>query len=135
MLELANKTTQFNTTGLKWTVPGLTEFLHNNGVVFAFSVRDKFSDYGLVGAVFVADRGADSFVAQYVMSCRVLGMDVEVDAFERILQSVWQRNGGRAIGGQVTPTEVNTPCRDIFLRSGFQPTAQDGVFAIAKSEV
>jgi FkbH-like protein len=128
VLELANKTTQFNTTGLKWTVPELTSFIENQGSLFAFSVRDKFVDYGLVGAVFVS-AGA---VRQYVMSCRVLGLDIEVDALKQVLQIVRERDEGPLIIGTVIPTEVNTPCRDIFLRSGFQATGESGTFAIAK---
>ena len=31
VLELANKTTQFNTTGLKWITPELTTFIENQG--------------------------------------------------------------------------------------------------------
>jgi FkbH-like protein len=128
VLELANKTTQFNTTGLKWTLPELTSFIENHGALFVFSVRDKFVDYGLVGAVFVS-AGA---VRQYVMSCRVLGLDIEVDALKQVLQIVREQDEGPFVVGTVTPTEVNTPCRDIFLRSGFQPTGEPGTFAIAK---
>jgi FkbH-like protein len=128
VLELANKTTQFNTTGLRWTVPELTSFIENQGSLFAFSVRDKFVDYGLVGAVFFS-AGA---VRQYVMSCRVLGLDIEVDALKQVLQLVREQDEGPLIVGTVIPTEVNTPCRDIFVRSGFQQTEELGTFAIAK---
>ena len=126
-LELANKTTQFNTTGLKWTVPELTSFIENRGSLFVFSVRDKFVDYGLVGAVFVSA----GVVRQYVMSCRVLGLDIEVGALKQVLQMVREQDEGPFVG-TVIPTEVNTPCRDIFLRSGFQPTEEPGTFAIAR---
>lgn len=128
VLELANKTTQFNTTGLKWTPPELTTFIDNGGAVFAFSVQDKFSDYGLVGAVFVGG----STVRQYVMSCRVLGMDVEIEALKQILQIVRHQDEGPSIVGTVIPTEVNTPCRDIFVRAGFQATQDAGTFVIKK---
>ncbi len=128
VLELANKTTQFNTTGLKWTLAEITTFIEKKGAVFALSVQDKFADYGLVGAVFVSD----SVVRQFVMSCRVLGKDVEVNALRQILQLVREQDGGTSILGIVTPTEVNGPCQDIFLRSGFEPTERADTFAIMK---
>lgn len=128
VLELANKTTQFNTTGLKWTPPELATFIENQGAVFAVHVQDKFADYGLVGAVFVS-RGA---VRQFVLSCRVLGNDVEVSALKQILELVRDQDEGPFILGTITPTEVNGPCQDIFLRSGFQPTKSPGTFAIMK---
>ncbi len=128
VLELANKTNQFNTTGLKWTLPELTSFIENRGALFIFSVRDKFADYGLVGAIFVSA----GIVRQYVMSCRVLGMNIEVDVMKQVLEIVRDQDEGPFFVGTVIPTDVNTPCRDIFLRAGFQPTEEPGTFAIAK---
>lgn len=127
VLELANKTTQFNTTGLQWTVADLTAFIENSGMVATFSVKDKYSDYGLVGAIFVDG----SCIRQYVMSCRVLGMEVENTALKQILEVIRHRNGEVAITGMVIPTEVNTPCRDIFLHTGFLPTEEPGVFELS----
>jgi len=129
VLELANKTTQFNTTGLKWTPPELTTFIENQGAVFAFSVQDKFADYGLVGAIFISD----SIIRQFVMSCRVLGNDVEVNALKQILELVRDQDERPSILGMITPTEVNGPCQDIFLRSGFQAIETPNTFAITKA--
>lgn len=129
VLELANKTTQFNTTGLKWTPPELTNFIDNQGAVFAVSVKDKFADYGLVGAVFVSG----NVVRQFVMSCRVLGNDVEVNALKQILELVRDKDEGPFILGPISPTEVNGPCQDIFLRLGFQATETPDTYAIMKA--
>ncbi len=129
VLELANKTTQFNTTGLKWTPPELTTFIEKQGAVFALSVQDKFADYGLVGAVFVSG----SVVRQFVLSCRVLGNDVEVEALRQILELVRDQDDGPFILGTINPTEVNGPCQDIFLRLGFQATETPDTFAIMKA--
>ncbi len=130
VLELSNKTTQFNTTGLKWTPTELTTFIKNQGAVFAVSVQDKFADYGLVGAVFVSG----GVIRQFVMSCRVLGNDVEVDALKQILDLVRDQDEGPFILGTISPTEVNGPCQDIFLRLGFQATDTPDTFAISKTE-
>jgi FkbH-like protein len=129
VLELANKTTQFNTTGLRWKPPELTTFIENQGAIFAFTVQDKFSDYGLVGAVFVSE----SVVRQFVMSCRVLGYDIEVNALKQILKLVRDQDDRRCILGSIIPNEVNGPCHDIYLRSGFQETETPNTFAILKS--
>jgi FkbH-like protein len=129
VLELANKTTQFNTTGLKWTPPELTTFIEKQGAIFAFSVQDKFADYGLVGAVFVSE----SVVRQFVMSCRVLGNNVELNALKQILKLVRDQDEGPSILGTVIPNEVNGPCHDIYLRSGFQETETPDIFVILKA--
>ena len=44
--------------------------------MFAFSVTDRFTDYGTVGVVFIKEYE----IMQYVMSCRVLGMEIEMAA-------------------------------------------------------
>jgi FkbH-like protein len=129
VLELANKTTQFNTTGLKWTPPELTTFIENKGAIFAFCVQDKFADYGLVGAVFVSE----SVVRQFVMSCRVFGSDIEVTALKQILELVRDQDEGLSILGTIIPNEVNGPCQDIYLRSGFRETETPDTFEILKA--
>lgn len=131
VLELANKTTQFNTTGLKWTPSALRSFIADQGSVFAFNVSDKFADYGLAGAVFI--RGG--VIVQFVMSCRVLGNDVEVTALREVLDRVRDQSEGPLIFGTITRTDVNGPCQDIFLRSGFRATETPDSFTIMKSEL
>jgi FkbH-like protein len=126
VMELANKTTQFNTTGLKWTPPELTTFIENQGAIFAFNVQDKFADYGLVGAVFVSE----SVIYQFVMSCRVLGNDIEVNVLKQILKLVRDQDETWFILATIIPNEVNGPCHDIYLRSGFQETETPNTFAI-----
>ena len=109
-------------------MPELTKFIENQGDVFTFNVRDKFSDYGLVGAVFVST----GVIQQFVMSCRILGKDIEVNVLKQILQHVRSQCNGPSIFGIVKPTEANGPCQDIFVRSGFQPTETTDTFEMIK---
>lgn len=112
--ELLNKTNQFNTTGKRWSTEELIEFLAHGGRIFSFSAQDKFSEYGFVGSVFMNNQE----IVQFVMSCRVLGMDIEVAVIAEIVKLI--RNGGNCtIQSSITKTASNMPCRDVFLRSGF----------------
>ena len=45
--ELVNKTNQFNTTGRRWTEAEWASHFALGGVVYAFEVEDRFSNYGL----------------------------------------------------------------------------------------
>lgn len=128
--ELVNKTNQFNTTSKRWDLPAYQAFWIAGGRVFAFSVSDRYTDYGLVGVIFA--RGSE--IVQYVMSCRVLGMEIELAALNTVVLDVRSRGAG-AIFGQVVPTSVNTPCRDVFVRCGFQPRAgADDVFELPSDQ-
>jgi len=114
-LELVNKTNQFNTTGKRWSHTEIEQFLSQDGKILAFNVTDKFADYGLVGVLFI--EGACIF--QYVMSCRVLGMEVEKAAVAHVV-SIMRQSGNELIKAPLLETPDNTPCRDVYSKSGFR---------------
>ncbi|MGI3777960.1 MAG: HAD-IIIC family phosphatase [Janthinobacterium lividum] len=121
-LELTNKTNQFNTTGRRWTAAGIQEFLRDGGDVLAFRVKDRFAEYGLVGVVYARH----GLVEQMVMSCRVLGMEIEQCAVARVVAGMAARDPGGAVTAQLRETPDNGPCREVFQRLGFEEGERDG---------
>ncbi len=85
-IELLNKTNQFNTTGTRWTVEDLRALSANGGSMLGFAVRDKFTDYGIVGVVVLREDASATRVEQVVMSCRVFGLDAELAVLVEVLQ-------------------------------------------------
>lgn len=114
--ELINKTNQFNTTGVRWTLQDFMTLFADGGEIHSFSVRDRFSDYGQVGAIVVQG----GVIRQYTMSCRVLGMDVELAALGHVADQAFGA-GAELLLGAIVETELNTPCRDVYQRAGFAP--------------
>jgi FkbH-like protein len=115
VFELVNKTNQFNTTGERRTLDDYRRHFAQGGKVFAFAVSDRFTDYGTVGVVFVLG-GA---ILQFVMSCRVLGMEIEVAALAKFVAMMRHDGEHGQIVATMKKTESNTPCRDVFTRAGF----------------
>lgn len=113
-LELVNKTNQFNTTGRRWTFEECKTFLSEKGRIYAFSVNDKYADYGTVGVIFV--KGFE--IIQFVMSCRVLGMEVEAAILFELV-SILRGGNPQDIKASINPTETNTPCRDVYTNCDF----------------
>jgi len=113
-LELINKTNQFNTTGKRWTQQELAAFFRDGGRCFVLDVTDRFTAYGIVGVLLVAGNE----IAQFVMSCRVVGMDVEIAAVAGVLQAMAAR-GASEIRAPLVPTSANLLCRDLWKRCGF----------------
>ena len=114
--ELVNKTNQFNTTGERWSFEAAKEFFASGGWIFAYTVRDNFADHGLVGAGFVKG----TTLAQLVMSCRVLGMEIELGAIGYLCRKIAAQFGNeQIITGLLKHTDRNGPCRDIFYKAGF----------------
>ncbi len=121
VLELINKTNQFNTTGRRWTREECIAALAAGTTFYAFDVSDIYTDYGLVGVVVVDDAG----IQQFVMSCRIMGLEAEVAAVARIME-IQRLRGATVILGVLVETDRNLPSRDLYLRCGFE--ASEGVW-------
>lgn len=125
--ELINKTNQFNTTGKRWDFKELHHLFETGGEILSFSVSDRFTEYGLVGIIVFKK----STVLQYVMSCRVLGMDVEVAVLSWLTKHILS-HGLEKVDASVIETPANMPCRDVFVRTGFKAdNAREGGFVIS----
>ena len=113
-LELINKTNQFNTTGKRWMQQEMAAFFRDGGRCFVLDVADRFTAYGIVGVLLVHDND----IIQFVMSCRVVGMDVEIAAVAGVLQALAAR-GAVTYRAALVHTSANLLCRDLWERCGF----------------
>jgi FkbH-like protein len=115
--ELINKTNQFNTTGVRWTAAQLATFIAIGGEIFIFSVTDKYTDYGVVGVILYRF----GVFAQFAMSCRVLGLEIETSVIFLIMKHMQKIEGRLDFCGKVFQTDANMVCREVFCRCGFEP--------------
>jgi FkbH-like protein len=114
VLELINKTNQFNTTGERWTIEQCGAALASGTAFFAFEVADIYTDYGLVGVLVVED----DTIGQFVMSCRIMGLGAEVAGIAHVMATLRGRGAVR-VSGVMVETARNLPCRDLYARCGF----------------
>ncbi|NQW85310.1 MAG: phosphatase, partial [Alcaligenaceae bacterium] len=112
--ELLNKTNQFNTTGKRWLPAEAEQYFAEQGVFYAMSVVDRFTSYGLVGVLCVKHGQID----QFVMSCRVVGLDVELAAVAKLVALLRQTENA-PITALSTETEANHLSRSIWSNCGF----------------
>jgi FkbH-like protein len=112
--ELFQRTTQFNTTGAKFTVAELAALLEApEARVFTLHVADRFGDHGLVGAaVVVGDE-----ITGLAVSCRVLGLGVEHGFLRSILSDLGP--DVREVAARVVETPRNGPVRNLYRDNGF----------------
>ena len=118
--ELLNKTNlisfvQFNTTGKRWTMEEILQSLVAGTVIHAFEVTDIYTRYGLVGVIVVTG----STFEQFVMSCRVVGLDVELAAVSILARRMSSNRNGR-FGATTRDTDTNLLSRDLWRRCGFE---------------
>lgn len=114
ILELINKTNQFNTTCRRWTSSGLERFIASDGKVYAFTVSDSFTTYGLVGVVLID--GCP--ITQRVMSCRVIGYQVENAVVETLIARISGGSGSK-VSATLIEKDANFPCRTLLADTGF----------------
>jgi FkbH-like protein len=115
-LELINKSNQFNTTGRRWTELEFVAALASGMRCFIFEVTDKFTSYGIVGVALW--RGAH--IAQFVMSCRVVGLEVEIAVIAGLLRVIMSEIPVQVVTAELVETELNLLARDVWERCRFR---------------
>jgi FkbH-like protein len=114
--ELVNKTNQFNTSGIRRSFEDYAKLFSSGDKVYSFEVSDRFTDYGLVGVLIVSSAKID----QFVMSCRVMGLEVEIAAVAAVTNII-RRNNYDVISATMVHTDKNSPCRNIYSLCGYTP--------------
>ena len=118
--QLTQKTNQFNLTTRRYSESEIRDFVSSaDHRVMSMSVTDKFGDMGLTG-VFIARReGSTAVIDSLLLSCRVLGRQLEV-AFVcecmHLVKEIWGTTTWRA---EFWRTKKNDQVRDFWDRLDF----------------
>jgi len=123
LAQLVNKTNQFNLTTVRRDQAELRALLRSPGCfLYGLSAADRFGDYGLTGVALLRERGPACEIDTFLLSCRVLGREVET-AFLAALARAAARRGCRTLLGRFVPTARNAPAADFLARHGFARAA------------
>ena len=118
--ELLNKTNQFNLRTRRLTEAELRAWVGGSGrEMWVVHVSDRFGDAGLVGILGLEWGGATATLVDCVLSCRVLGRQVE----EAMVWAAVERardGGAQRLVAPFFPTPKNKPCLDFLLKSGLE---------------
>jgi len=117
--QLFNKTNQMNLTTRRMSESELVDWAnHDNRKVLAFRVQDRLGDSGLTGILTLEFNGGIATIADYILSCRVMGRRVE-ETMLAIAAEYGARAGSEKLIAQFIPTAKNKPCHEFWMRSGF----------------
>jgi FkbH-like protein len=117
--KLVAKTNQFNLTTRRHGEARLRELAADPASVhFSLRLRDRFADHGLVGVMIAIEDGDSLDIDTWLMSCRVIGRDVESAMLNRLCLEAEER-GLRRLRGTYVKTARNSLVGDIFERFGF----------------
>jgi FkbH-like protein len=111
VLELVNKTNQFNLNGRRYTEPDWRKLLASPGAVLAaVSYEDKFGPLGTIAVVAGRLDGRTLMVDIWVMSCRAFARRIE----HQTLKMLFETTGADEIEFRFTSTAKNGPLREFF---------------------
>lgn len=116
LAQLSVRTNQFNTTTLRLTTQEVVEYATTPGMSAHIArVRDRFGDYGLVGAMLAREVDGTFRVDGMFLSCRALGRSVEY-RMAAYLASKAVQSGCAEIEFPVRTTERNEPARTFLTK-------------------
>jgi FkbH-like protein len=125
--QLINKTNQFNLTTRRYTDAEVSAAMQDKGVVtLQLRLTDRYGDNGIIGIVIARPRepgGGELFIDTWLMSCRVLGRQVE-QATMNLLVARARDAGARTLIGEYRATAKNGMVREHYQKLGFTRIAE-----------
>ena len=123
IVQLINKTNQFNLTTRRYTEPEVTALIDDPSTFgLQFRLLDRFGDNGIIAIVIgrMPPQSSDATIDTWLMSCRVLGRQVEAATMAVVAQAA-RTVGATRIIGEYRPTAKNRMVQDHYPKLGFAP--------------
>jgi FkbH-like protein len=120
IVQLINKSNQFNLTTRRYTDEDVLAVMADpNAFGLQLRLTDRFGDNGIIAIIIgrLLDN-KDLAIDTWLMSCRVLGRQVEPTTLNLIAQQA-SKLGAKRLIGEYIPTKKNTMVKDHYARLGF----------------
>lgn len=117
--QLTNKTNQFNITTKRYS----EEEIHAIAVspdadIITVHMADKYGNQGLVAVLIFKYTGKISIIDTFLMSCRVMGRNAEIEIMAQIKKFLKKKNI-EMIKATYIKTAKNSPVEELFDKLGF----------------
>lgn len=124
--QLFTKTNQFNTTTTRYSKKQLSQWMNaSSHKVWHVKLKDKYSnDYEGIAALVIIEQPGQWTIDNFVMSCRVMGRDVECGILNALVRLAHQRNVTSLLGRFVA-TDKNLPVNQLYQKNGFLKSSED----------
>jgi FkbH-like protein len=121
IVQLINKTNQFNLTTRRYTENEVIEVMGTPGALtLQLRLLDHFGDNGIIGIVIGKPEPGEALrLDTWLMSCRVLGRQVE-EATMNLVADQAIRLGAKSLLGEYLPTQKNGMVKDHYRKLGFE---------------
>jgi FkbH-like protein len=118
--QLSQRSNQFNLRTIRYTEADIERISNSNDyVTFAFSLKDRFGDNGLICVVILQKESQETlFIDTWFMSCRVLKRGMESFVLNTIVAFA-KENRFFTLKGEYIPTAKNDLVKNHYLNLGF----------------
>lgn len=119
--QLFMKTNQFNTTTIRYTKEQLQNNSSSEGITRVIHVRskDKYSsEYEGVAALFIIEKEDKLVIDNFVMSCRVMGRDIEHIIIQELLHKAKSEHK-KIVVGRFIASSKNMPVEKLYSNNQF----------------
>jgi FkbH-like protein len=119
--QLINKSNQFNLTTRRYT-EAQVQALETDPTAVTLQVRlqDCFGDNGIVSVIIAHQKGDTLDIDTWLMSCRVLGRELEYAVLNQLAEQA-RRRGAARITGRFIASGRNEMVREHYAKLGFSP--------------
>jgi FkbH-like protein len=125
IVQLINKTNQFNLTSYRYSLSDIIKMLENDNTIALYGrLEDRFGDNGLVSVIIARKEGDEMSILLWVMSCRVFKRDMEYAMFDELIKHV-KNKGCTNLIGRYIPTKKNSIVSPLFNTLGFNLIDKD----------
>jgi FkbH-like protein len=124
--QLINKSNQFNLTTKRYTEEDVIAVMADPDA-FGLQLRltDRFGDNGIIAIIIGRlQTDGDLYIDTWLMSCRVLGRQVEPTTLNLIAQEA-RKLGAKRLVGEYIPTKKNGMVKDHYAKLGFTVMESD----------
>lgn len=117
--QLTQKTNQFNLTTRRYTESDIWNMIKSEyHQVWIGELEDKFGSYGKVILAIVKLEENTAFIDTFLMSCRVMGRNIEKEFLNEIENEIISKEKNKIISEYV-PTSKNSVVKDFWTQNGY----------------
>jgi FkbH-like protein len=121
LAQLTQKTNQFNLTTRRYTESDIESMMNNSSYrIYGIEYEDRFGNEGVVGEVILKWKEQSVIIDTFLLSCRVIGRDVEYLIIKEIIKDIKKVGKVSQILGYYSPTEKNIIVKNLYTDFDFQ---------------
>lgn len=120
--QMTQKTNQFNLRTKRYTESEIQYFIESDEfLVSSFSLSDNYGEYGVTGLIILKFEKSSVFIDTFLMSCRVIGRNVEFSFFSEIIKKLRKiKKEDFKIKAEWISTPKNIQVMEFYEKLGFE---------------